>query len=40
MGGGTGAGYTPLNTDHSLYRAHLDWLFLEILAPKETLETG
>lgn len=37
---GTGAGYTPLNTDHSVYRALLGWLFLETLAPKETLERG
>lgn len=37
---GIGAGYTPLNTNHSFYRAHLGWLFLETLAPKETLETG
>lgn len=39
LGVGTDAGSTPLKTDHSIYRAHLGWLFLETLAPKETLET-
>lgn len=28
----------PLTSDPSFHRAHLAWLFLETLAPRETLE--
>lgn len=37
---GTAGGYPLLNSANPIYRAHLDWLFLETLGPKETLETG
>lgn len=39
-GAGTAGGYAHLNSDHSICRAHPGWVFLETLAPKETLETG